>query len=341
MTRLRVLAVLLLVGVGYAQRAPPALTLDEAQNMFVSTSDAVALAAERENQALADLRLVGDDPYSLRADLLRAGQAVDLAELRLTDSRAVALVSITDAYLSVLVARARVEVNELELRIASIRAAAARARFAAGAITRLDLDSAERTESLAAAAALVAADDLAMVADVLWGQLPAEVHGSELLAPTDLLSVPDLEALLETATAAITVVSARNAVALAEAGLAALHPSIHARIVITAAETALDDANRSLVTAAEQERERLEAAHRSAARAGDTLSNSRGALDLARARLNVERARFDNGLAAEVELLEAELGVAEAELAVVVTERAYVLATLPLWAESNELVGDD
>lgn len=138
------LLILLVASVGHSQPPLPALTLEEAQAEHLSTSQAVVLAMERQGSALESLRLAELDPYSIRTDLLRAGHAVMATELGVAQAKADALVEAADAYMTALVADAEREVAELEHLIRSIEADAARARFAAGAITALELEAAER-----------------------------------------------------------------------------------------------------------------------------------------------------------------------------------------------------
>lgn len=330
------LLILLVASVSHSQQPLPALTLEEAQAEHLSASQAVALAMERLGIALASLRLAELDPYSIRTDLLRAGHAVTTTELGVAQAEADALVEAADAYMTALVARAERDVAELEHRIRSIEADAARARFAAGAITTLDLEAAERAEALALAAAAAAASDLATTMDDLWDLLPTERRGADLTHPDELPAVPELERVLATAEAAGAVVTAANGVAIAEAELAAMHPTINSRVAIAAAETALVDASRSLEDATERERRSLVEAHRAAIRAQEAMYAARGALELAHERLKVERARYENGLAAEVELLRAELAVAQAELGLISAERAHLLAVLPLKGAPGE-----
>lgn len=217
------------------------LTLDVALALAPDASSTVLSARTRLAAAKRDEDRTVADPSSLRVDRISAHNAVDAAEGALAAAVAGNRVDVASAFFTALEADTSLQLAELTHDIASQTLAAQRARRDAGAATDLDVAKAENDERSGKSSIVEATNQRALAYAALAGLLGESV---DRLAPSfDLPTLDTLDAYQQRAsTENAQVISAADAVTLAQAKLDASDNDFTARADLESARQALSDA---------------------------------------------------------------------------------------------------
>ncbi len=314
-------------GSAFAQGGSPGatpLTLAHALELGPDASADVLGARSALAAAQRDEKRVASDPGSLRVDRLSASDAVTQAQADLDAALAANATAVAGAFFDALEADTAVSNANLDLDIQRQTLTAEQARRDAGASTDLDVAKAQNAVSAAHATAADAEAQRTLAFATLSSLLGTAVDALEPVQDT-----PDLgpvDSYLERARQANRqLVSARAAVALAQAKYDASNNDFTARSAIENAKDAVTDAQRTLQESQRTLELSVRNAYATAVAAQAAMANA-GASDATAAKdLDAAKARLDAGAIAPLTYRSSELTRSNAAQGLESARHTYLL----------------
>ena len=301
---------MLLMSVTLAQEAQPVpLSYTDALVRAVMNSADLTTARVDLASARRELDRAEADPLALRIPVLQAEQAVTQARQALRTAELRAQDSAAAAYARALEAQSVVLLAEEQLALAQTRAEATQIRFEAGASTSLDVDQAQNTLQSARRTLADADEERELAFSQLASLLGLTGETLTLTETVPVGAVPPLANVLNGLEDNTQIVSARQAVALAEAQLAAVDNAFSARSEIDAARDTLNNAQTRLRETRRSLELGVRQSYNAVAAAQNRAQGVRAELEAAQDTLDAQQIRFDAGSISQLELAQNEIEV--------------------------------
>lgn len=312
-----------------------ALSFEEALTAAPGRPDAISAQLTLLNAQSTLLRTEAD-PLALRIDKLQARQAVELAEVELQQARVRAVADLAAAYSGVLVAREQQQLAEAGHELAESGLEIAHIRFANGSATELDVRDAEVALDEASAAATTAASGLRLALSNLEGMVGQPLDPAALEpVPEALLPVlPDLDAVLTAAQRVPQLLQVEHGLELATAAVEMLDPSYASTAQIEEARTRLETTEQLASEARRGLQLQARNLHLQAQNASARLLVEQEAHANAVERHDFERQRLESGLISEIAFRQAGLELRQAGIALLQAQQDALTALLELSAGS-------
>ena len=307
---LALFVLMLLVPVSLAQDTQ-ATPLSYTDALVRAVANGADLATARVDLASAQRELdrAEADPLALRIPVLQAEQAVTQAQQALRVAELRAQDSAAAAYARALEAQSAVALAEEQLALAQTRAEATQIRFEAGASTSLDVDQAQNTLNSAQRDLADAEEERDLAFSQLASLLGLAGETLELTETVPVGAVPPLANVLDGLEDNTQVVSAQQAVALAEAQLAAVNNAFSARSEIDAARDTLSNAETRLTETRRSLELGVRQSYNAVAAAQNRARGAQAEVDAAQDTLDAQQIRFEAGSISQLELAQNEIEV--------------------------------
>jgi outer membrane protein TolC len=296
-----------------------ALALANQNSAEVSTARVDLERAER------DLARLKADPLALRIPLLQgeqaltqAQQALELAVLRLEHE-------VASGFAAALEADDAVRLAEMQRDISATQLEATTIRFEAGAATTLDVERARNALSDSERALTDARQSRALAYDQLASLLGlSEAFALSVLPP--LPDSPELPEVLARLPENQQVVAAEQALALAEAQLAAVDNAFSPRSDIEAARDSVNNAQVRLTETRRSIELLIRQRYNAVLAAQGRVANAEAAYATAQEDFNAQQVRFEAGSISRLDLEQARLSVVNAQTQLTASQHALANA---------------
>jgi outer membrane protein, heavy metal efflux system len=304
---------LLALGFGYAlaQDAPQPMPLEQALDLAPNVDATIISARTDLASAQRDLDRIKADPLSLRLDILQAEQSMASKQEALGRALLSNRLNATEAFFNALEADETLANAQKQLAIANATLAAQQIRFTAGAITQIDLSTAQNS----AVEAERTVSDAQNTRNLAYSQLTSKLgqQPSGLAAYT--AEAPQLEPLEQYQATALEKNSQLNALKrsanLAQAQLESIDNDFSSRSQIDSARDALSNTQLNLNDYQSSLGLTIESSYNSVLSANATYQNALESLNTATNDLSAQKTRLDAGSISPIAYQQSELTFAQ------------------------------
>ncbi len=298
-----------------AKAAQGTLSLPQAISLAYAQGPTYSSAQTTLQNAQATLKARQGDPSTLAADLTAAQNAVQLAQVNLTNARLTVLQSVVNAYLGLYETQQDVSLLTAQLNLDQTNLQVAQAKLQAGTGTSLDISKAQNTvntdqQNLANANAqlTVQATELSRLFGQSTSTLTLQAPPSPVKLSASLTSLNQgLNARLP------SVVQAQQAVASDQLTVKTSNNDYTPRLTLQNAQTALQNDQRTLANTEKTVASTLKDSFSAAQDAYSRIAIQQKAVTNAQTALTQAQARYQSGIISKVDLQSSQVALQSAK----------------------------
>jgi cobalt-zinc-cadmium efflux system outer membrane protein len=297
----------LLLTLSAALAQPAAASLQDTLALAVENSAPVGNARNALEAAGRALERTQADPLALAMETLQAEHTLGNSRSALRSALLAAEAEALAAYADVLALNGELQAARLSLKMAEMTASATEIRFAAGAVTQLDLDRARNDLAAARRKLADSGSSLELARSNLASLTGSPLSGQEPEALGEPAPLPPLDEVLLQLESNSQLQQARQAVQLAELELAAVDTPLSSQARIEQARAAVQSATTDLASLERSLNITIRQNYNAVLSAEGNLENARARTATAREALAAQQLRFNAGSISQLELHQAEL----------------------------------